>query len=155
LWAWTVSFTVTIGLHVGIVVFTTLWFALAIYALAITVTETTLALRGIAWLFTVISLLIWAMLVKQLVQGYRPHTIRGLGRVAVVTTGCEWGEIAADTGTGLIGLAQIIPLAVSVIGGDTMPERVQMFAALIGGLFVALGCGSLGLRLWLRHHQQK
>lgn len=30
LWAWTVAFVITLGLHVGIVVFTTLWVALAI-----------------------------------------------------------------------------------------------------------------------------
>jgi hypothetical protein len=145
-----VSFTVTIGLHVGIVLFTTLWFALAIYALATTLAATTLAIQGIAWLFTVISLLIWGRLVKQQILGYRPHTIRGLGRVAIATSGCEWGEIAADMGAGLIGLAQIVPLVVSLLGKNAVPERVQVITALVGGLFVALGGSSLGLRLWLR-----
>jgi magnesium-transporting ATPase (P-type) len=155
LWAWAVGFVITLGLHVAIVVFTTLWVALAIYSLATTVATTSLGIQGIAWLFTVISLLVWARLVKQQILGFRPHTIRGLGRVNVVTSGCEWGEIAADLGAGLIGLAQIVPLVVSVLGGSAMPERTQVLTALVGGLFVVLGGSSLGLRLWLRRRQRQ
>jgi hypothetical protein len=155
LWAWTVGFVITLGLHVGIVVFTTLWVALAIYSLAATVATTSLDIQGIAWLFTVISLFIWARLVKQQIQGFRPHTIRGLGRIIVVTSGCEWGEIAADLGTGLIGLAQIVPLVTSMLGGNAMPEQTQVLTALVGGLFVVLGGSSLGLRLWLRRRQRQ
>ena len=150
LWAWAVAFVITFGLHVGIVVFTTLWVALAIYSIAATLTITSLGIRAVAWLFTVISLLVWARLVKQQVAGFRPHTIRGLGRVDVTTSGTGRGQIAADLGAGLIGLAQIVPLVISLLGGNVMPQQTQVLTALVGGLFVVLGGGSLGMRLWLR-----
>jgi hypothetical protein len=152
LWAWAVGFIVTLGLHVGIVVFTALWIALAIYSLAASLATTSWDIRGIAWLFTVISLLVWARLVKQQIQSFRPHVIRGPGRVHVITSGCEWGEIAADLGTGLIGLAQIVPLLVSLLTGNTIPERTQVLTALVGSLFLVLGSSSLGYRFWLRRH---
>jgi len=155
LWAWAVGFVVTLGLHVGIVVFTTLWIALSIYSLAALLTTTSWDIRGIVWLFTVVSLLVWARLVKQQIQGFRPHVIRGPGRVHVITSGCEWGEIAADLGTGLVGLAQIVPLYVSLLTNNAIPERTQVLTAWVGGLFLVLGTSSLGYRLWLRRHEHK
>jgi hypothetical protein len=153
LWAWAVAFVTTLGLHVGIVVFTTLWVALAIYSLAATLAITSLGIRAIAWLFTVISLLVWARLAKQQVIGFRPHVIRGLGRIDVVTSGTGRGQIAADLGAGLIGLAQIVPLVISVLGGNAMPQQTQVLTAMVGSLFVVLGGGSLAMRLWLRRRR--
>jgi hypothetical protein len=156
LWAWTVGFVVTFGLHVGIVVFTTLWIALAIYSLATFLLATTSwDIRAVVWLFTVVSLFVWARLVKQQIQNFGPHVIRGPGRVHVITSGCEWGEIAADLGTGLVGLAQIVPLFVSLFTGNAIPERTQVLTAWVGGLFLVLGTSSLGYRLWLRRHQHE
>jgi hypothetical protein len=154
-WGWAVAFVTTLGLHVGIVVFTTLWVALAIYSIAATLATTSLGIRVVAWLFTVISLLVWARLAKQQVAGFRPHVIRGLGRIDVTASGTGRGQIAADLGAGLIGLAQIVPLVLSVLGGNAMPQRTQVLTALVGGLFVVLGGGSLVMRLRLRRRQSR
>ena len=145
LWAWMVSFVVTLGLDVGIVLFVALSVASVIYALAASVAETFSGIRAIAWLFAVISLLVWAWLVKQQIEGFRPHIIRGLGRVNVGTSGCDWGEIAADLGAVLIGLAQVIPVLISWSG-----LGARVVTAVSGGLFMILGGCSLAFRLWLR-----
>jgi hypothetical protein len=153
LWAWTVSFVVTLGLHVGIVLFTTLSIGLGIYALASALIDIPWGVRAVAWIFTVVSLTLWGRLVKQQAQGFRPHTIRGLGKVIVATSGCEWGEIGGDIGAVLIGLTQISPSLAPLLTGGPMPERTQVLTALIGGLFAAIGIGALALRLWLRYRR--
>jgi hypothetical protein len=153
LWAWTVSFVVALGLHVGIVLFTTLSIILGIYALASALVDISWGVRAVAWVFTVVSLTLWGWLIKQQARGFRPHEIRGLGKVAIDTSGCERGEIAADIGAVLIGLAQTGPLLVSLITGDSMPERTQVVTVLVGGLFVTVGGGALILRLWVRRQR--
>ena len=147
LWAWMVSFVVTLGLHVGIVLFIALSVASVIYALAASLADPVSGIRAIAWLFAVISLLVWARLVKQQVGGFRPHIIRGLGRVNVGTSGCDWGEIAADLGAALIGLAQVIPLLISWSGLGASAGGTRVLTAVSGGLFMILGGCSLAFRL--------
>jgi hypothetical protein len=152
-WAWAVSFLVTLALHVGIVVFTTLSIALAIYALASGFTDVSSGVRIIAWFFTILSLILWGRLIKQQTQGFRPHVIRGLGRSTVATTGCDWGEIAGDIGAALIGIAQIAPLSISLIVQNWVPDLTRVLTALVGGVFLTLGCGSLIARLLLRRRR--
>jgi hypothetical protein len=146
-----VVFVVTLGLHIGIVLFVTLTAALAIYAAAATLANMTSGIQVLAWMLTVISLAIWAQLVKAQARGLRPHIIRGLGKELIATSGCERGEIAADLGTALIGLAQIVPPFVTRLRDEAVPERLYVLTALIGGLLMILGLGSLTLRLWLGH----
>jgi hypothetical protein len=150
-----VSFIVTIGLHVGIVLFITLSVALVLYALASAFADTSWGVRAITWVCVVVSLAIWGGLVKQQAKRFRPHVIRGLGKVVVSTSGCEWGEIAADAGAGLIGLAQIIPLLLSLLTTGPLPERMQIITALLGTLFIVVGWGSLVLRLWLHRRRKR
>ena len=150
LWAWTVSFVITLGLHVGIVGFAALALASATYALASGVATTLSGVQAIAAAFTVLSLLQWAFLVKQLARGFRPRTWHGLGRLTIATTGSEWGEIAADLGTVLIGLSQVIPLIVTLSRDQVTPEAYQILLTAVGMLFIALGTSALVLRLWLR-----
>ena len=149
LWAWTVSFVVTLGLHIGIVLFIALSAAMAIYVIAITLSDTS-GIQILAWISIVLSLLIWASLVKLQVRGLGPHLIRGLGE-PIATSGCSRGEIAADIGTALIGLAQIIPLIVTLVCNKAVPAKIHFLTALAGGLLLILGVGSLALRLRLRH----
>ena len=150
LWAWTVSFVITLGLHVGIVGFAALALASATYALASAIVTTLSGVQAIALAFTVLSLLQWAILVKQLARGFRPRTWHGLGQLTIATTGCEWGEIAADLGTVLIGLSQVIPLIVTLSRDQATPAAYQVLLAIVGMLFIALGTSALALRLWLR-----
>ena len=154
IWAWTVIFVVTLGLHVGIVSFAALALASATYALASAVATALSGIQAIALAFTVLSLLLWAFLVKQLARGFRPRTWHSLGQMTVATTGCEWGEIAADLGTILIGLSQVIPLIAALSRDQATPETYQILLAVVGALFIALGISALALRLWLRHQRQ-
>ena len=154
LWAWTVTFVVTLGLHVGIVGFAALALASATYALGSAVATTQSGVQAIALAFTILSLLLWAFLVKQLARGFRPRTWHGLGQMTVATTGCEWGEIAADLGTVLIGLSQVIPLIAALSRDQVAPETYQILLAVVGALFIALGISALATRLWLRRQRQ-
>lgn len=154
LWAWTVIFVVTLGLHVGIVGFAALALASAAYALASAVVTTLHGVQAIALAFTAISILLWAFLVKQLARGFRPRTWHGLGQITISTTGCERGEVAADLGTVLIGLSQVIPLIGTLYRDQAPPQAYQMLLAVVGALFIALGISALALRLWLRRQRQ-
>ncbi len=153
LWAWTVTFVITLGLHVGIVGFAALALASATYALGSAIASTLSGIQAIALAFTVLSLLQWAFLVKQLARGFRPRTWHGLGQMTIATTGCERGEIAADLGTALIGLSQVIPLIVTLSREQVSPEPHQVLLSIVGALFIALGIGALALRLWLRRQR--
>jgi hypothetical protein len=115
--AWTVSFVVTLGLHVGVVLFILLTIALFAYALAATLGGVPSGIQAITWFATVVSLIIWSVLVKQQARTFRPHVIRGIGRAIIATSGCGRGEIAADTLAALIGLAEIIPGTLSLSSG--------------------------------------
>jgi len=154
LWAWTVTFVITLGLHVGIVGFAALALASAAYALASAVATTWSGVQATTLAFTVLSLVLWAFLVKQLARGFRPRTWHGLGQMTIATTGCERGEIAADLGTILIGLSQVIPLIVTLYRDQATPETNQVLLAVVGALFIALGSSTIVLRLWLRRQRQ-
>jgi hypothetical protein len=152
-WAWAVSFVVTLGLHVGIVGFTALSLAAAAYALAATSADISSGIGIVAWLFLALSVFVWARLVKQQVRGFRPHLIRGLGRIRVATTGYDWGEIAADLSATAIGVIQLIPLISYLVTDLPLAEPTRLLTGLLGGLFLALGSASLALRVWLRFHR--
>lgn len=152
--AWIVSFVVTLGLHVGIALFLTLAIALVLYALASAFADTQWGVRVVTWTGIVVSLTIWAALIKQQARGFRPHTIPGLGRIVIKTSGCEWGEIAGDIGSGLLGLAQFIPVLTALLVEGRAPERTEVFAALIGSFLAAAGWGSLGMRTWLHRRRR-
>jgi hypothetical protein len=149
-----VTFVITVGLHVGIVGFAALALASAAYALASAVATTWSGVQATALAFTVLSLVLWAFLVKQLARGFRPRTWHRLGQMTIVTTGCERGEIAADLGTTLIGLSQVIPLLVTLYRDQATPETHQILMAVVGALFIALGISTLAVRLWLRRQRQ-
>jgi len=149
LWVWTVAFVVTLGLHIGIVLFVTLSAAVAFYAIAATLANIAPGIQVLSWILTIISLLAWAQLVKAQARGLRPHLIRGLGKEPIATSGRGRGEIAADLGTALIGLAQIAPLVVTELRDKAVPDRLHVLTAFVGGLLLILGLGSLALRLWL------
>ena len=153
LWAWLVSFTVSIGLHVGVVLFVALSVALFIYAVTLALGGVSTGVHLVTWFFAVVSLAVWALLVQMLVQSFRPHAIRGLGSIVVATTGCDWGEIAADVGAGLLGLAQLVPLLWVAVAQRAPLQVPVVLTALSGGLFTVIGWGSLGLRLWLRRRR--
>jgi len=152
-WAWAVTFVITLGLHVGIVGFAALALASAAYAIASAVATTLSGIQVIALAFTVLSLLLWAFLVKQLARGFRPRTWHGLGQITVASTGCEWGEIAADLGIVLVGLSQVIPVIVTLSRDQASPKTYQVLLAVIGALFITLGISALALRLWLRRQR--
>jgi hypothetical protein len=138
----------------GIALFLTLAIALVLYALASAFVVTHWGVRAVAWIGIVVSLTIWAALVKQQARGFRPHTLRGLGRIVVRSSGCEWGEITGDIGSGLLGLAQSIPALAALLVDGRAPLRTEVFTALIGGVLAAVGWGSLGIRTWL-HRRRK
>jgi hypothetical protein len=150
LWAWLVNFVVTLGLHVGIVLFAGLSAALSIYALAGHWGGVTMTQLGLLGLLIVVSLTIWGVLIKHQVRGFRPHTIRGLGNVDVVATGTESGELGADICAGLIGLAQALFWMATAIERKSIAPSIP--ALVIAALFVLVGFGSFGVRLWLRRH---
>lgn len=155
LWAWAVAFVVTIGEHVGIVLFAVLSAALSIYAL-------TAGFAGLIWwqlaflaVLIVLSLTVWGLLVKQLVFGFRSHEIRGLGSLVVATSGVGVGELGADVGAGLIGLWQTVPCWSALLAHGRVDDSMKVLAAMVGGLFVLLGGSSLGFRLWVRHRRSR
>jgi len=149
LWAWIVSFVVNLSLDVGIVLFASLAAASFIYALATGLAPLPGGIRAIPWSVTVLSLIVLTLLVKRYVRGFRPYTIHGIGRIAIKTTGCEWGEIAADVGAGLIGLSQAGPLIWALIADRTVRDASVSLVALFTGLFLVIGWGSLCVRLRL------
>jgi hypothetical protein len=153
LWAWVVSFLVILSLHIGIVVFVTLAIASFVYALAFALADISIGVQAVAWSFTVVSLILWGILVQKQVEGFHPRAIRGIGHVVVATSGCELGELAADIGTGLFGLAQIGPVVWSLLSRDSVPARAMLVTAFVGGMFAVLGFGSLALRLLLRRRR--
>jgi hypothetical protein len=152
--AWIVSFVVTLGLHVGIALFLTLAIALVLYALASAFAGAHWGVRVVTGIGIVVSLTIWAALIKQQARGFRPHTIRGLGRIVIKTSGYEWGEIAGDIGSGLLGLGQSIPVLTALLVDGRAPERTEVFAALIGSFLAAVGWGSFGIRTWLHRRRR-
>ena len=148
LWTWLVSFVVTCGLHVGIVLFAGLSAALSIYALTGSWGGVTITQLGLLGLLIILSLTIWGALIQHQVRGFRPRTIRGLGNVVVVTTGREFGEFAADILIGVVGLIQMLFWMTIFLTGEPFSNLLP--ALLIAGLFVLVGFASLGFRLWLR-----
>ena len=148
LWAWLVSFVVTLGLHVGIVLFAGLSTALSIYALTGSWGGVTVTQLGLLGLLIILSLTIWGVLIQHQVRGFRPRTIRGVGSVVVVTTGREFGEFAADLCTGVVGLSQMLSWIVVFLAGEAISNLFPALA--IAGLFVLDGFASFGFRLWLR-----
>jgi hypothetical protein len=153
-WAWAVTFVVTLGLHVGIVLFASLSIALCIYALTVRFGETTTTPLVLLWLLIIVSLAVWGMLIDQHVRGFRPHAISGLGKLVVITSGLRAGELSADLAVGLFGLLQLIPfLFVSSIGKN-IPRPILIASSLVGGLFLLDGLGSLGIRLWIRRQKK-
>ena len=155
LWAWSVSFVVTFGLHVGIVLFASLAAALGLYALTASFANLPIDQNILLWLFVVVSLTVWGMLIKVQVGWFRPHTIHGLGQVTIATSGSDRGEIAADIGAVLIGLAQIGPLVTALLTGGDIPNPMLVVTSISGGLFLAIGAGALIIRLWLRRRRHK
>jgi hypothetical protein len=155
LWASLVTFTVTLSLHIGIVLFISLALALAVYALASTIGNAPTGVSVIAWCFTVLTLIVWGIVVKLQARGFRPHAIHGIGRIVVATSGCERGEIAADIGAGLIGIANLGPLLHALITKSHPPDSITTSAALIGALLAAVGWGSLVLRMILHRRRLK
>ena len=148
LWAWLVSFVVTCGLHVGIVLFAGLSAALGIYALTGSWGGVPITQLGLLGLLIILSLTIWGVLIQQQVRGFYSRTIRGLGSVVVVTTGRERGEFAADILIGVVGLLLMFSWGMAVVTGEPFPNLFPTGVA--AGLFVLVGLVSFGFRLWLR-----
>ncbi|MBN1583862.1 MAG: hypothetical protein JXA89_24355 [Anaerolineae bacterium] len=149
LWAWLVSFVVTCGLHVGIVLFAGLSAALGIYALTGSWGGVSMTQLGLLGLLTILALSIWGALIQYQVRGFRPHTIRGLGNVVVVTTGRELGEFAADILIAVVGVILMSSWVIALVTGD--PFSGLLPTLLIAGLFVLVGFVSFGCRLWVLH----
>lgn len=155
LWAGVVSFVVTLGLHIGVVLFVSLSAALVVYAITAGFDE---AARGQIWLLwplVAVSLVVLGLLLKQEVQGFRAHMIRGLGSVVVASTGSGVGEIGADISTALIGLAQFMPLIAMQLTQDEIPRSMLLSVLVAGPLLVLTGAISLGVRLWLRYRRMR
>jgi hypothetical protein len=139
---------VTLGLHVGIVLFAGLSAALSIYALTGYWGGVTMTQLGLLGLLIVVSLTIWGILVQQYVRGFRTRTIRGPGNAVVVTTGREFGELGADLAAGLFGLVQAFSASMAAIQQRSVTSVVAALPVAI--LFTLIGFGSFGIRLWLR-----
>ncbi len=155
LWAWLVSFVLTFGVHVGIVLFASLAVALSIYALTGSLGDMVVVLLGFLGALIVVSLTVLGVLVNVQVRWFRPHQIRGVGRVVVATSGVGAGELAADVCAGLVGVVQGIPALVALIMGKPVSRWTLLPNLMSGGLFFAIGCGALALRLRLRSRGDK
>ncbi|MBN1937292.1 MAG: hypothetical protein JW934_21715 [Anaerolineae bacterium] len=154
LWAGVVSFVVTLGLHIGVVLFISLSGALMVYAITASFDETTRGQVWLLWPLAVISLTVLGLLLKQEVRGFRTHLINGLGSVAVSSTGLGVGEIGADISTVLLGLAQLMPLAVVYLADGEIPRSMLLSVFVVGTLLVLVGVSSLSIRLWLRYRRR-
>ncbi len=149
MWAGVVRFVITLGLHIGVVLFASLSLALMLYAITAGFDEMTQGQVWLLWPLAAVSLAALGVLLKQEVRGFRTHVIRGLGSLLVSSSGYSVSEVGADISCTLLGLAQFVPLVTAWLNSDEVPRSMWLSVLVGGTLLVLTGAISLSVRVWL------